>query len=110
MTALTVLDTVLKAHGHRCGCEGACGTNHGAAGLCAKSPWDGGRVLHAAPYPPFATDTANAAVPAAELRPWCGPCWTRALKAERERAAEARRIELEESQLDLFDLSALTAG
>ncbi|MGO4636377.1 hypothetical protein AB4225_36575 [Streptomyces sp. 2RAF24] len=109
-TTQTVLAAVLKAHGEHCGCEGACGSAHGAVGRCGKGPWDGDRALHAAPYPPRTTDVENASVPAAELRPWCGPCWNRALKAARERAAEARRIELDQAQTALFDLSALAAG
>ncbi|MFF5924161.1 hypothetical protein ACFY8C_38425 [Streptomyces flavochromogenes] len=104
----TTLAVVLAAHGTQCGCEGACGKEHAsqrcAAGTGQPVP------LHAAPHRPRATETANAATPLSELRPWCGPCWTRALKRDRERAAEQRRVELDHAQLAIFDPSVLTAG
>ncbi|WP_371637720.1 hypothetical protein OG988_40640 [Streptomyces zaomyceticus] len=97
----SVLDVVLAAHGTQCGCEGACGKEH-ASKRCPAGT-DKPVILHAAPYPPHATETANAAAPAGELRPWCGPCWRAALKRERERTTEIRRIELDQAQLALFD-------
>lgn len=107
-TPENVLATVLVAHGRYCGCEGACGKEHGG-GKCragTHKPVE----LHAAPYPPYPTDIGNVTVPASELRPWCGPCWRQALNRARDRAAELRRIELEEAQLGLFDLDIVTAG
>ncbi|MFE5547281.1 hypothetical protein ACFQ71_26115 [Streptomyces sp. NPDC056534] len=97
----TILAVVLAAHGTQCGCEGACGKEHPSKRCAAGT--DKPVALHAAPYPPYATETANASAPAAELRPWCGPCWRAALKRERERVAEQRRIELAQAQLALFD-------
>lgn len=100
---VTVLATVLRAHGEYCGCAGACGKEHSGrkcmAGITGKPV-----RLTAAPYPPYATDGQNAAAPQGELRPWCGPCWKRALEIERERVADQRRRELEEGQLGLFDI------
>ncbi|MFC8010833.1 hypothetical protein [Streptomyces cinereoruber] len=95
----TILAAVLDAHGAQCGCAGACGKEHPSK----RCPAGANKpvALHAAPYPPHATETANASAPLAELRPWCGPCWTRALK--REAAAERRRAELDQAQLVLFD-------
>ncbi|MFD3535979.1 hypothetical protein [Streptomyces sp. NPDC058664] len=58
----SVLDVVMAAHGTQCGCEGACGTEH-ASKRCAAGT-DKPVALHAAPYPPHATDAANAAAPA----------------------------------------------
>ncbi|MFF5938987.1 hypothetical protein [Streptomyces sp. NPDC012508] len=97
----TVLGAVLEACGAWCGCEGACGRTH-KGGVCAYGK---GRLsaLHAAPYPPRVTDVENAAASAAELRPWCSACWSRAHRLECERAAEARRIALAGAQLALFD-------
>ncbi|MFB7032105.1 MULTISPECIES: hypothetical protein [unclassified Streptomyces] len=97
----TALAAVLAAHGAQCGCAGACGKEHPSKRCPAGT--DKPVALHAAPYPPYATETANAAAPASELRPWCGPCWNRALRRERESAAERRRVELDQAQLVLFD-------
>jgi hypothetical protein len=98
---MTVLAAVLKAHGSYCGCTGACGTEHSGrrcmAGITGKPI-----RLTAAPYPPYATDQQNASAPASVLRPWCGPCWTKALRTERDRVADQRRRELEEGQFSLF--------
>ncbi len=100
----TVLSLVLKAHGGTCACEGACGQHAGRRCGSDKLNRSGRTQLTAAPYPPRATDTANAAAPLAELRPWCPTCWKEALKIQRARVADQRRRELEESQLDLFDI------
>ncbi|MYV70397.1 hypothetical protein GT043_31550 [Streptomyces sp. SID2131] len=97
----TILAAVLAAYGPACACAGACGKEHASRQCLAGA--DKPVALHAAPYPPHATETANAAAPLGELRPWCGPCWTRALKREREAAAERRRLELDQAQLVLFD-------
>lgn len=104
MTApLTVLAAVLRAHGAYCGCTGACGKEHTGRKCMAGATGKPIR-LTAAPHPPYATDGQNAAAPASELRPWCGPCWKRALELERERVADRRRRELEEGQISLFDV------
>ncbi|MGW3378129.1 hypothetical protein [Streptomyces hydrogenans] len=105
----TILAAVLAAHGAACGCTGACGTTH-TAGACGWAPDQGFQPLHAAPYPPRLTDAANAAVPAAQLRPWCGRCWHRALKARREEAEQQRIQELRNAQIALFDPPAVAAG
>ncbi|MFC8511116.1 hypothetical protein ACFU3J_16245 [Streptomyces sp. NPDC057411] len=105
-TTQTVLDTALETHGRRCGCEGACGSHRG--NRCEVRDYQ--RPLHAAPYPPRTTDAANAGVPASELRPWCPRCWHRALKAERDRAAQERLTSLQDAQLGLFDPAVLDAG
>ncbi|MFJ3914394.1 hypothetical protein [Streptomyces vinaceus] len=86
-----------------CGCEGACGKNH-AGGRCGKQ--GGQPKLTAAPYPPRSTDAENIAAPLEQLRPWCGPCWRQATERVQQGAAEARRQELEEAQLGLFDIGA----
>ncbi|MFH9959706.1 hypothetical protein ACH4OX_36635 [Streptomyces roseolus] len=104
----TVLAAVLAAHGTQCGCAGACGKEH-ASRRCPAGT-DKPVELHAAPYPPRATDVENAAVPVAELRPWCGPCWRAALRRERDRRELLRRHELDQAQLALFDPAALAAG
>ncbi|MGW0121747.1 hypothetical protein [Streptomyces sp. NPDC003327] len=102
----TTLDVVLAAHGERCGCEGVCGSHQGDR--CESQLNE--RPLHAAPYPPRLTDTANAAVPAANLRSWCPRCWHRALKIQREHAAAERLRQLHDAQEALFDPATLTAS
>ncbi|MEW1723868.1 hypothetical protein [Streptomyces sp. NPDC093109] len=107
-TTSNVLSAVLAAHGRRCGCEGACGTEH-TGRICLA--WPGGAVkeLLAAPALPYATDTQNAAAPVEELRPWCWPCWRKAVARERDRVANQRRRELDEAQISLFDISGEAA-
>ncbi|MET9957193.1 hypothetical protein ABZ135_37345 [Streptomyces sp. NPDC006339] len=102
----TVLEAVLETHGMRCACESACGHHEGKP--CKRNHYE--RPLLAAPYPPRATDAANAAVPVEDLRPLCAPCWRAAVKAAQDRAAEERRRVLEAAQLDLFDPAAVAAG
>ncbi|MGW3378407.1 hypothetical protein [Streptomyces hydrogenans] len=103
----TTLAAVLAAHGTQCGCEGACGKPHKSRRCKAT---DKPLPLHAGPYPPRVTDAQNAAVPTADLRPWCGPCWRAALLRELEHRALLRRTELDQAQLALFTPAALAAG
>ena len=107
-TTTTVLDTVLKAHGARCGCAGACGKDH-AGGTCGRRNEYGKPPLHAAPYPPRVTEVANAAAPHDELRPWCGPCWNKAVALKNARLADVCRRELDEAQTALFDIEPSAA-
>ncbi|MFD9453499.1 hypothetical protein ACFWBC_10460 [Streptomyces sp. NPDC059985] len=100
----TVLSLVLKAHGGTCACEGICGEHAGQRCGSSKLNRHGRTGLAAAPYPPHTTDAANAAAPLSELRPWCPTCLKGALKIQRARVADQRDRELEESQLDLFDI------
>ncbi|WP_330335770.1 hypothetical protein OHS33_39690 (plasmid) [Streptomyces sp. NBC_00536] len=101
----TVLTRVLKAHGDTCACEGVCGGKHAGRRCGSRQLNRHGRTgLTAAPYPPHTTDMANAAAPLSELRPWCPPCLKGALEIQRDRVADQRHRELEESQLDLFDI------
>ncbi|RZD62894.1 hypothetical protein C0Q58_14210 [Streptomyces albidoflavus] len=101
-TASTVLQAVLDRHGAHCACRGACGKTHGRDGVCRRPEQFGRPPLSAGPYPPRPTDRQNIAVPAADLVPWCGPCWRRALDTVRAAAAAERRARLEALQEGLF--------
>ncbi|TRV71769.1 hypothetical protein FKN01_31280 [Streptomyces sp. 130] len=96
----TVLAVVLERDGARCWCTGGCGTEPKGSSCAAELSY--GVELIAAPIPLPLTEHEAAAVRVEDLHPWCVPCWNRARRRNTAAAAEARRRELAEAQMELF--------
>lgn len=76
-----------------CRCTGACGRDHGPAGLHCLEQDKPGRRLLVAPRTPMPPHLA-ARVPADELTAWCPGCWNRAVRRAAPQPAPADQMPL----------------